>query len=59
VSPSAVLTFQILAIVPGSCVLGLGLLFIALGMRSIQGGLNTLWAQARQDLLEYEGPPPP
>ncbi len=57
VSPSAVLTFQILAIVPGSCVLGLGLLFIALGMRSIQGGLNALWAQARQDLLEYEGPP--
>ena len=48
--PGAVLAFYGLALVPGSCVPGLNVLLIGLGMREIQKGLNMLWT---------EGPPLP
>lgn len=47
ITPETVLTFQILAILPGCCLLGLSWLFTALSMNHIQTGLNRLWAQAR------------
>ncbi len=50
VNPSSVLTFQILAIVPGYCWYGLSMLFMALAARSIQNGLNELWKQARSEM---------
>ena len=43
--PGSVLAFYILALVPGSCVLGLDLLFTGLGMREVQKGLNVLWTE--------------
>jgi hypothetical protein len=47
ITPETVLTFQILAILPGCCLGGLTWLFTGLAMHHIQTGLNRLWAQAR------------
>ncbi|HEX5244543.1 MAG TPA: DUF4328 domain-containing protein [Tepidisphaeraceae bacterium] len=44
ISPTKVLVFHILAIVPGCC-LGLGLIFYALAMMEVQNGLNELWSR--------------
>ena len=44
-----VLTYQILSIVPGSCIPGLGLLFYGLAMREIQELLNRLWRWTAED----------
>lgn len=44
ISPTQVLVFHILAIVPGCC-LGLGLIFYALAMMEVQKGLNELWTR--------------
>lgn len=38
------------AIVSGSCLHGLSMLFMALAARSIQNGLNELWKQARSEM---------
>ena len=56
VNPSLVLTFQILAIVPGGCLHGLNMLFMALAARSMQNGLNELWKQARSGMAPSGGP---
>lgn len=47
-SPTAVLTFQIIGVVSGCVAGGLPILFIALSMRQIQNGLNDLWANPAQ-----------
>src|SRR6185437_11535557 len=44
ISPTQVMVFHILAIVPGCC-LGLGLIFYALAMMEVQKGLNELWTR--------------
>jgi hypothetical protein len=46
ISPNRVLTYQILAVVPGQCLPGLSMLFYGLSMEVIQRGLNALWAAA-------------
>ena len=44
VSPGAVVTLQVLSIIPGCCVYGLFNLFQSIAMVQIQRGLNQLWA---------------
>jgi len=47
VQPNQVMVFQILSIVPGEFITGLGALFDALAMLKVQRGLNELWDRVR------------
>ena len=47
VRPGRVLTCQILALVPGGCLWGLGSFFRGIAMNSIQSSLNELWRRYR------------
>lgn len=55
-SSGTVMTYQILSIVPGSC-LGIGMIFQSLTMIHVQGRLNELWDRAAQAALAQMAQP--